>query len=50
MFDIATVALPVREVWKLQLGRDKKWAITSIFLLGGRYVSANLWGGGSSHI
>lgn len=37
-FDVATVVLPVREVWHLQLKREKKWAITSIFLLGGRYV------------
>jgi hypothetical protein len=37
-FDIATVVLPVREVWHLQIKREKKWAITSIFLLGGRYV------------
>ncbi|KAG8674064.1 hypothetical protein FPOAC2_00038 [Fusarium poae] len=42
MFDIATVALPVREVWKLQLGRDKKWAITTIFLLGGSVVLASI--------
>ncbi|KAM0541715.1 hypothetical protein ACHAPJ_013120 [Fusarium lateritium] len=35
IFDFLTVALPVREVWKLQMGRDKKWALTTIFLLGG---------------
>ncbi|RGP76824.1 hypothetical protein FLONG3_5067 [Fusarium longipes] len=42
MFDIATVVLPVREVWKLQMDRDKKWAITSIFLLGGSVVLASI--------
>ncbi|KAM0385252.1 hypothetical protein ACHAQC_011552 [Fusarium culmorum] len=34
IFDILTVGLPIREIWKLQMGRDKKWAITSVFLLG----------------
>ena len=38
IFDILTVALPVREVWNLQMNRDKKWAVTTIFLLGDRYV------------
>ncbi|KAG8355333.1 hypothetical protein FVEN_g6711 [Fusarium venenatum] len=42
IFDILTVALPVNEVWKLQLHRDKKWAITSIFLLGGSVVIASI--------
>ncbi|KAJ4006311.1 hypothetical protein NW752_010960 [Fusarium irregulare] len=36
IFDVVTVALPIREVWRLQMGRDKKWALTSIFLMGGR--------------
>ncbi|KAM0502199.1 hypothetical protein ACHAP8_003735 [Fusarium lateritium] len=38
IFDLVTVALPIREIWRLQMGRDKKWALTSIFLMGGRYV------------
>ncbi|KPM46040.1 hypothetical protein AK830_g433 [Neonectria ditissima] len=42
IFDTLTVALPVREVWKLQMGRDKKWAITSVFLLGGSVVLASI--------
>ncbi|KAF4451408.1 hypothetical protein F53441_5609 [Fusarium austroafricanum] len=42
VFDIATVILPVREVWRLQMGRDKKWAITTIFLLGGSVVLASI--------
>uniref|UniRef100_A0A4E9EEJ9 Rhodopsin domain-containing protein n=1 Tax=Gibberella zeae TaxID=5518 RepID=A0A4E9EEJ9_GIBZA len=42
MFDFATVALPVCEVWKLQMRREKKWAITSIFLLGGSVVLASI--------
>ncbi|SPJ78789.1 related to L-fucose permease [Fusarium torulosum] len=41
-FDVATVVLPVREVWHLQLKREKKWAITSIFLLGGSVVVASI--------
>jgi hypothetical protein len=36
IFDFLTVALPVHEVWTLQMGRDKKLAITGVFLLGGR--------------
>lgn len=36
IFDVMTVVLPVREVWKLQMGRDKKLAATGIFILGGR--------------
>lgn len=36
IFDLITVALPIREVWRLQMARDKKWALTSIFLMGGR--------------
>ena len=39
IFDLVTVALPIREVRRLQMGRDKKWALTSIFLMGGRQVS-----------
>lgn len=36
VFDVLTVALPVYEVWRLQMGREKKLAVTGIFLLGGR--------------
>ncbi|CVL13008.1 related to L-fucose permease [Fusarium proliferatum] len=42
LFDIGTVVLPIREVWHLQLKRDKKWAITTIFLLGGSVVLASI--------
>ncbi|RYC79260.1 hypothetical protein BFJ63_vAg17860 [Fusarium oxysporum f. sp. narcissi] len=42
IFDVCTVVLPVREVWKLQMGRDKKWALTTIFLLGGSVVLASI--------
>ncbi|KAJ4129014.1 hypothetical protein NW768_007543 [Fusarium equiseti] len=42
IFDILTVALPVREVWNLQMNRDKKWAVTTIFLLGGSVVLASI--------
>lgn len=34
MFDILTVAVPIHEVWRLQMGREKKLAITGVFLLG----------------
>lgn len=36
VFDLLTVALPIREVWKLQMGQDRKMAIICVFLLGGR--------------
>ncbi|QPC78075.1 hypothetical protein HYE68_008827 [Fusarium pseudograminearum] len=42
IFDLVTVALPIREVWRLQMGRDKKWALTSIFLMGGSVVFASI--------
>ncbi|KAF4331966.1 integral membrane protein [Fusarium beomiforme] len=42
LFDLGTVVLPIREVWHLQLKRDKKWAITTIFLLGGSVVLASI--------
>ncbi|KAH7188019.1 uncharacterized protein B0J16DRAFT_396132 [Fusarium flagelliforme] len=42
IFDFVTVALPIREVWRLQMGRDKKWALTSIFLMGGSVVFASI--------
>ncbi|KAG4291663.1 hypothetical protein FPRO06_12916 [Fusarium proliferatum] len=42
LFDIGTVVLPIREVWHLQFKRDKKWAITTIFLLGGSVVLASI--------
>jgi hypothetical protein len=38
IFDVMTVVLPIHEVWTLQMGRDKKLAITGVFLLGGRSV------------
>ncbi|KAF6809721.1 hypothetical protein CSOJ01_06776 [Colletotrichum sojae] len=38
VFDLLTVALPIHEVWGLQMGRDKKLAITGVFLLGGSVV------------
>ncbi|KAF5599036.1 integral membrane protein [Fusarium pseudoanthophilum] len=42
VFDVLTVALPVRELWKLQMNRDKKWAITTMFVLGGSVVLASI--------
>ncbi|KAM0230868.1 hypothetical protein ACHAPO_008924 [Fusarium lateritium] len=42
IFDLLTVSLPIREIWRLQMGRDKKWAITSVFLLGGIVVIASI--------
>ncbi|KAM5342996.1 hypothetical protein ACJ41O_013962 [Fusarium nematophilum] len=42
IFDVLTVALPIREVWKLQMGREKKLAITGVFLLGGSVVLASI--------
>ncbi|KAF0638893.1 hypothetical protein FPSE5266_05709 [Fusarium pseudograminearum] len=42
IFDLVTVAFPIREVWRLQMGRDKKWALTSIFLMGGSVVFASI--------
>jgi NADH:ubiquinone oxidoreductase subunit 3 (subunit A) len=35
LFDVATVVL---QAWHLHLNREQKWAITNIFLLGGRYI------------
>ncbi|KAI1140046.1 hypothetical protein F5Y05DRAFT_376973 [Hypoxylon sp. FL0543] len=40
ILDVATVILPTREVWKLQMGRDRKLAFTAIFLVGGVVVIA----------
>ncbi|KAF0643173.1 hypothetical protein FPSE5266_07836 [Fusarium pseudograminearum] len=42
IFDIVTVVLPVREIWRLKMGRNEKRAITSIFLLGGLVVIASV--------
>ncbi|KAJ4180987.1 hypothetical protein NW759_017210 [Fusarium solani] len=42
IFDVLTVALPVHEVWRLQMGREKKLAITGVFLLGGSVVLASV--------
>ncbi|KAF4442532.1 integral membrane [Fusarium acutatum] len=42
IFDILTVALPVREIWRLQMNRDKKWAMTTMFILGGSVVLASI--------
>lgn len=41
IFDFLTVALPVHEVWSLQMGRDKKLAISGVFLLGGSVILAS---------
>ncbi|KAI1407099.1 hypothetical protein F5Y13DRAFT_134916 [Hypoxylon sp. FL1857] len=40
ILDVATVVLPIREVWKLQMGRDRKLAFTAIFFVGGAVVIA----------
>ncbi|KAK0377062.1 hypothetical protein CLIM01_05595 [Colletotrichum limetticola] len=42
IFDILTVVLPIREVWALQMGREKKLAISGVFLLGGSVVLASI--------
>ncbi|KAB5533422.1 hypothetical protein GE09DRAFT_1227440 [Coniochaeta sp. 2T2.1] len=42
IFDVMTVFLPIHEVWTLQMGRDKKLAITGVFLLGGSVILASL--------
>ncbi|KAF5003021.1 hypothetical protein FDECE_10422 [Fusarium decemcellulare] len=42
IFDILTVALPIHEVWRLQMGREKKLAISGVFLLGGSVVLASV--------
>ncbi|KAK1849621.1 integral membrane protein [Colletotrichum chrysophilum] len=42
IFDILTVAVPIHEVWRLQMGREKKLAITGVFLLGGSVVLASI--------
>ncbi|KAI3535170.1 hypothetical protein CSPX01_11540 [Colletotrichum filicis] len=42
IFDILTVVLPIREVWALQMGREKKLAISGVFLLGGSVVLASV--------
>ncbi|KAH9905111.1 hypothetical protein F4778DRAFT_728772 [Xylariomycetidae sp. FL2044] len=34
VFDAVTVFLPIREVWKLQMGRERKFAFTGMFVLG----------------
>lgn len=38
--DIAILILPISVVWKLQIKKSQKVAITGIFLLGGLYVNA----------
>ncbi|KAI1101585.1 hypothetical protein F4804DRAFT_315511 [Jackrogersella minutella] len=40
ILDIATVVLPIREVWKLQMGTDRKLAFTAIFTVGSIVVIA----------
>ncbi|KAH8676148.1 hypothetical protein BX600DRAFT_508327 [Xylariales sp. PMI_506] len=40
IFDTATVFLPIREVWKLQLASDRKLAFTAIFVIGGMALVA----------
>ncbi|KAL2024933.1 hypothetical protein VTK56DRAFT_3632 [Thermocarpiscus australiensis] len=42
IFDVMTVVLPTHRVWTLQMGRDKKLAITGVFLLGGSVILASL--------
>lgn len=34
ILDLGTVVLPISEVWKLQIGRDRKLALTAIFTVG----------------
>ncbi|KAI2465393.1 hypothetical protein F4781DRAFT_435427 [Annulohypoxylon bovei var. microspora] len=40
LLDLGTVVLPIREVWKLQMGRDRKLALTAIFTVGSVVVLA----------
>ncbi|KAI1342892.1 hypothetical protein F5Y15DRAFT_371304 [Xylariaceae sp. FL0016] len=42
VFDVLTTALPIREVWKLQMHKERKMAITGVFLLGGSVVLASV--------
>lgn len=36
--DIAILALPVKEVWKLQMNTRTKMEVSGLFLLGGLFV------------
>ncbi|KAI0880213.1 uncharacterized protein GGS22DRAFT_175434 [Annulohypoxylon maeteangense] len=40
ILDLGTVILPIREVWKLHMGRDRKLALTAIFTVGSVVVLA----------
>lgn len=36
VFDVMTVILPIHQIWRLQMDKEKKLALTGVFLLGGR--------------
>ena len=36
--DFVILALPLPLIWKLQIAKDKKWALTGTFAIGCRYV------------
>ncbi|KAK0375948.1 hypothetical protein CLIM01_06686 [Colletotrichum limetticola] len=38
LFDIIAMALPINEIWRLQMRRTKKAALTGIFLIGGSVI------------
>ncbi|KAI1443578.1 hypothetical protein F5Y02DRAFT_428563 [Annulohypoxylon stygium] len=42
ILDLGTVVLPISEVWKLQIGRDRKLALTAIFTVGSIVVLATI--------
>ena len=42
VIDIMMLTLPVSNVWRMQIRREQKFAISGIFLLGGLYVQS-LW-------
>lgn len=39
VIDIIMLTLPVSNVWRMQIRKEQKFAISGIFLLGGLYVA-----------
>ncbi|KAH6885934.1 hypothetical protein B0T10DRAFT_608354 [Thelonectria olida] len=42
IFDVLTVLLPIHKIWQLQMNKEKKLALTGVFLLGGSVVLASV--------
>ncbi|KAI0798924.1 hypothetical protein GGR55DRAFT_529464 [Xylaria sp. FL0064] len=42
IFNILIIATPVYQIWKLKMARERKWAITVLFLLGSAVTVATL--------